>query len=567
MFLFKSRLLVCKVRRISDERSVFVLRDIIKLPDCQIVDQPSTSSFDIQPKSPATGPLSLQRFIAHSDEAKSRWLREIAQYVNDPLALHEHTVDDLRIDPTQVKSDTDGEAFKLPKRIDAHEPDSVNPAEVAHDHYLPNTQKKIDAELAAAAAVAASAVAAVAASSVAISQTAAKIETKASSVAAAATTITEQKEIKLVEEKHSKLTRSSAVKSQDQSSPVETKAEKYIVTEPSKSSEESVKSVEPKTTGITTVSALITPSSLSAALIASESFATTTAAAPNNQIALIPAFNPIRESSPHRQTHRVQQTVAIVNSPQDGDQDNRTVANAPQPTSASGSGGGGGGWGGDQPQYETIYRFNFGDRHQLGARGGGGGRPPPERSNLPDFLIPPQLITYETTFEIDIRKIRAASPPPRPKFVKKFLVHTESLERKTRAFLTGNYDVGGMSADDSLRNARQKIRSLKTTLLQSDDEVKHAEDTIENAKSGKFLNIYNPRLGVEKPLYEFVEVAGDKECAGDFGDDSRRGRRQQQQSSTTTSTEQAPQSSNNMSEYSSSRYSSRSSRKSKIEGI
>lgn len=31
LFLFKSRILVCKVRRISEDRSVFVLKDIIKV--------------------------------------------------------------------------------------------------------------------------------------------------------------------------------------------------------------------------------------------------------------------------------------------------------------------------------------------------------------------------------------------------------------------------------------------------------------------------------------------------------------------------------------------------------
>lgn len=31
IFLFKSRLLVCKVRRISEDRSVFVLKDIVKV--------------------------------------------------------------------------------------------------------------------------------------------------------------------------------------------------------------------------------------------------------------------------------------------------------------------------------------------------------------------------------------------------------------------------------------------------------------------------------------------------------------------------------------------------------
>lgn len=30
-FLFKSRILVCKVRRISEDRSVFVLKDIIRV--------------------------------------------------------------------------------------------------------------------------------------------------------------------------------------------------------------------------------------------------------------------------------------------------------------------------------------------------------------------------------------------------------------------------------------------------------------------------------------------------------------------------------------------------------
>lgn len=31
LFLFKSRILVCKVRRISEDRSVFILKDIIKV--------------------------------------------------------------------------------------------------------------------------------------------------------------------------------------------------------------------------------------------------------------------------------------------------------------------------------------------------------------------------------------------------------------------------------------------------------------------------------------------------------------------------------------------------------
>lgn len=154
-----------------------------------------------------------------------------------------------------------------------------------------------------------------------------------------------------------------------------------------------------------------------------------------------------------------------------------------------------------------------------------------------------------------MRRIRAASPPPPPKFVKKLLVHTESLERKTRSILNDSFD---MSADSALRHARQKIRSAKSSFMSTDDDVRHATDTVHKAKARDFLNIYNPRLGPEKPLYEFVEVRDDGECA-----ESSRAAITKQSSS---SSSQQAEDSKTMSEYTS-RYSSRSSRKSKIEGI
>lgn len=529
--------MVCKVRRISDDRSVFVLKDIIKLPDVQIVDQPNTASFEVHYKS---GPPH-QTFSGHQEDTKSRWLREIGQYVSDPLALHEHTVDDLRIDPTQVKSDTDGEAFKLPPRIDAHEPDTVNPAEVAQDHYLPHPEKKPATQEISSTTTNTSS------THQKVVPQANKVENKsitASSIVEQKQTVQstkiEQKQITetskqvaveaKVEEKQSKLVRSTAVHSQDQGPespktvPFEPKLD-YIVTEPKSLNASSV-SLNEKT--------IIDNKKPSAAQGNSQSTLSYAAshASADNKIALI-AYNP-RECTNDPGTK----------SPQDGDH-SRDVCNRNNLTNT-----GFGQIGSDPPVYETIYRFNFGDRHQLGASGGGGGRPPPERSNLPDFLIPARLITYETSFEISIRKIRAASPPPRPKFIKKMLVHTESLERKTREFLTGSYDIGS-SADNALKSARQKIRSLKSTIIKSDDDVRHAEDTIEKAKSGKFLHIFNPRLGVEKPLYEFVEVPSEEECA-DY-QRSERGISEQ---------------SNNMAEYSSSRYSSRTSRKSsrKVEG-
>lgn len=229
-------------------------------------------------------------------------------------------------------------------------------------------------------------------------------------------------------------------------------------------------------------------------------------------------------------------------------------------------------------QYSTVYRFEFGDQRGGGRAGGGGGggggddpddphggggysggtggNPRrPRHSNLPDFLIPPQLITYETSLEISVRRVRAASPPPPPRFVKKLLVNNEQLERKTRAFLSDSFD--SMSADSALRNARQKIRSAKMSFLCTDDDVRHAEDTVHKAKARDFLNIYNPRLGPEKPLYEFVEVPGSGECAESV---------KAAAATTNISASADKKEGQTMSEYSSSRYSSRSSRKSRVEG-
>lgn len=120
---------------------MFVLRDIVRLPDAEIVDQPNgnceRSGFEVRLK--AIG--AVLQFNTHLDDTRIKWLREIGHYASDPLALHEHAVDDLRIDATQVKADTDADAFRLPPRIDAYQPDTVKPSEVAQD-YLPTAVKQ-----------------------------------------------------------------------------------------------------------------------------------------------------------------------------------------------------------------------------------------------------------------------------------------------------------------------------------------------------------------------------------------------------------------------------------------
>ncbi|XP_044576089.1 obscurin isoform X6 [Cotesia glomerata] len=108
LFLFKARILVCKVRRISEDRSVFVLKDIIKLPEVEVKDYPDDQrTFELHNPGAGYYPLTL---IAHKDLVKAYWLKEIRQYSSDLLALAEHAADDLQL---SEEKDTEDKARKL----------------------------------------------------------------------------------------------------------------------------------------------------------------------------------------------------------------------------------------------------------------------------------------------------------------------------------------------------------------------------------------------------------------------------------------------------------------------
>ncbi|CAG5100186.1 Similar to Unc-89: Obscurin (Drosophila melanogaster), partial [Cotesia congregata] len=108
LFLFKARILVCKVRRISEDRSVFVLKDIIKLPEVEVKDYPDDQrTFELHNPGAGCYPLTL---IAHKDLVKAYWLKEIRQYSSDLLALAEHAADDLQL---SEEKDTEDKARKL----------------------------------------------------------------------------------------------------------------------------------------------------------------------------------------------------------------------------------------------------------------------------------------------------------------------------------------------------------------------------------------------------------------------------------------------------------------------
>ncbi|XP_055610566.1 obscurin isoform X4 [Uranotaenia lowii] len=131
LFLFKSRILITKAKRLSDDKSIFILKEIVKLPDVKVRDIDSRA-FELPPKPGTKGDTA--HLIAYSEEAKQRWIYEIEEYANNTVALQEHSNDDLRIDPTQTNIDES--IIKLPQRIEAHKTDeNIKPSEIA-DNYV-----------------------------------------------------------------------------------------------------------------------------------------------------------------------------------------------------------------------------------------------------------------------------------------------------------------------------------------------------------------------------------------------------------------------------------------------
>ncbi|CAG4950620.1 unnamed protein product [Parnassius apollo] len=105
LFLFKARILICKVKRIENDRSVFILKHIIKLPDVEVKDYSTDKlKFELHQKSP---PL-IFTLAAHKESIKNNWLKEIRQHSSDVVALAEHAADDLQVLlPEQTASESE----------------------------------------------------------------------------------------------------------------------------------------------------------------------------------------------------------------------------------------------------------------------------------------------------------------------------------------------------------------------------------------------------------------------------------------------------------------------------
>lgn len=108
-----------------------------QLPEVDIKDQQGGASIEISAKPEHPNPALPLIFKAHKDGVKTSWVNEAKSHINDPLALHEHSADDLRIDPTQVKQDIDDleEVIKSHRKA-SYESDGIKPSEVAKDHFL-----------------------------------------------------------------------------------------------------------------------------------------------------------------------------------------------------------------------------------------------------------------------------------------------------------------------------------------------------------------------------------------------------------------------------------------------
>lgn len=143
LFLFKSRVLICKVRKISDKRSIFVLQEIIKTPDCVVEEDNANALIRFTAKPNAKDvqhlPICLKPHNDNRDLIK-KWYNEICVHIDKEVTLQEHKADDLRIDSTQILQET---TINLPNKAEAYNPDtSVKASDVAKDHFLTKEEKE-----------------------------------------------------------------------------------------------------------------------------------------------------------------------------------------------------------------------------------------------------------------------------------------------------------------------------------------------------------------------------------------------------------------------------------------
>ncbi|XP_025423040.1 obscurin isoform X6 [Sipha flava] len=82
-FLFKSRILVCKVRRITEDKSVFVLKDIIRLPEVTVKSAPDNKRVWVLHHNQGEVGNYPFTFRANEDGIRDQWITEIEEHKQD----------------------------------------------------------------------------------------------------------------------------------------------------------------------------------------------------------------------------------------------------------------------------------------------------------------------------------------------------------------------------------------------------------------------------------------------------------------------------------------------------
>ncbi|XP_043948228.1 obscurin isoform X2 [Drosophila biarmipes] len=142
-FLFKSRILVTKVRKISENRSVFILQNIVKLPLCNIEHRADEKQIQLSLKTPEANSFLPITIKPHGSESSHlTWFNEISSHINQDVTLQEHNADDLKVDQSQIASESEL-ILHLPQRAEAHDPNlSVRPSDVAENYFLSKETKE-----------------------------------------------------------------------------------------------------------------------------------------------------------------------------------------------------------------------------------------------------------------------------------------------------------------------------------------------------------------------------------------------------------------------------------------
>ncbi|XP_050295068.1 obscurin-like isoform X13 [Anthonomus grandis grandis] len=124
LFLFKARVLICKVRRISEDRSIFQLKDIIRLPQVEVKDHPESEHvFELVDKA---GGQSLV-LKTHRDRIKKIWLQEIREYAKNYGESEEATSDEFQIaSPPAEPNESKQETVKFSEKSEEKEQPSKN---------------------------------------------------------------------------------------------------------------------------------------------------------------------------------------------------------------------------------------------------------------------------------------------------------------------------------------------------------------------------------------------------------------------------------------------------------